>query len=88
MLTFSLVAYIWKVCTQHMCLHVPVPLSLLPQHLLLPQVEAVFSVSGNTKDTSVMPFTLTMATFGNNASVFKLANQLQLSGAGEQLVKG
>lgn len=40
---FSLVAYIWKVCTQHMCPHVPVPLSLLPLDPPLPQVEAAVS---------------------------------------------
>lgn len=48
--SFGVGAYIWKVCTQHMCLHVPVPLSLLPQHPLLPLAEAGFSEPGNTTD--------------------------------------
>lgn len=54
MLTFSLVAYIWRVCTQHMCLHVPVPLSPLPRHPLPPLAAAGVSEAGNTKETSVM----------------------------------
>lgn len=48
--SFGVGAYIWKVCTQHMCLHVPVPLSLLHQHPLLLLVEAGFSEPGNTTD--------------------------------------
>ncbi len=51
MLTFSLVAYIWKVCTQHMCLHVPVPLSPLPLHPLPPLAAAGFSEPVNTAET-------------------------------------
>lgn len=36
-------AYILKVCIQHMCPRVPVPLSPLPRHPPLPLAEAVFS---------------------------------------------
>lgn len=54
MLKFIQVAYIWKVCTQRMCLHVPVPLLLLPRPplplLLLPGL----SEAGSTTETSVM----------------------------------
>lgn len=48
--SFDVGAYIWKVCTQHMCLHVPVPLSPLHQHPLLLLAEAGFSEPGNTTD--------------------------------------
>lgn len=46
------------VCTQHMYLHVPVPLSLLPQHLLPPLVVAEVSEAGNTQRTESVSFTL------------------------------
>lgn len=42
-------AYILKVCTQQMCPHVPVPLSPLPLHLLLPLAEAVLAEPGGSE---------------------------------------
>lgn len=50
MLTIKLVAYISKVCIQRKCLHVPVPLSPLRQHLLPPLFGPEFSEAGHTQD--------------------------------------
>lgn len=51
---FSLVAYIWKVCTQHMCPHVPVPLTLLPLDPPLPLAEAAFLEPEESREISEM----------------------------------
>ena len=65
----SQVAYIWKVCSPHMFLHVPAPLSPLPLHLPPPRAATVFSEPGNSKDVWVNIIPLINRRFGGIAQV-------------------